>query len=122
MKITRLDHVQLTVPPGEVETAKAFYVGVLGLIEIEKPDALKPRGGFWILAGDRQVHIGAESGVERFKTKAHVAFEVEDLRAARVELTAVGIEIVESVAIPGVNRFEFRDPFGNRLEFLQPLP
>jgi hypothetical protein len=35
-------------------------------------------------------------------------------------LMAEGIEILESVAIPGYARFEFRDPFGNRVEFIAP--
>lgn len=30
-----------------------------------------------------------------------------------------GIEIIECVPIPGIKRFEFRDPFGNRVECTQ---
>ena len=30
------------------------------LPEVEKPAALKPRGGFWLKAGDRQIHVGTE--------------------------------------------------------------
>ena len=37
----------------------------------------------------------------------------------RERLEADGIEIIEGVPIPGYNRYEFRDPFGNRVEFLQ---
>jgi len=32
-----------------------------------------------------------------------------------------GIEILDSVPIPGYERFEFRDPFGNRVECIKPL-
>jgi hypothetical protein len=34
-------------------------------------------------------------------------------------LAALGIEATEGVPIPGYDRFEFRDPFGNRVEFPQ---
>jgi catechol 2,3-dioxygenase-like lactoylglutathione lyase family enzyme len=118
--ILGVHHVQVTVGKGQEAAARRFYCGVLGLPEIEKPDALKPRGGFWLQVGDRQVHVGVEEDVERAATKAHVAYQVDDVEAWRARLTAEGIEILESVAIPGYARFEFRDPFGNRVEFIAP--
>jgi SAM-dependent methyltransferase len=39
----------------------------------------------------------------------------------RQRLSEAGLEILESIPIPGFDRFETRDPFGNRLEFIQPL-
>ena len=119
--ITRLHHVQITVPSAEVERARAFYCGVLGLVEIEKPDSLKDRGGFWMQLGDVDVHVGVEDGVARQSLKAHVAYQVDDLTAWRAVLLAHGVTILESTPIPGYTRFEFRDPFGNRMEFIQPL-
>jgi catechol 2,3-dioxygenase-like lactoylglutathione lyase family enzyme len=118
--ILGVDHVQITVAKADVERARAFYCGVLGLVEIEKPDALKSRGGFWLAVGDRQVHVGIEEGVDRAATKAHVAYRVDDVGAWRARLDAAGVEILESVAIPGYERFEFRDPFGNRVEMIRP--
>ena len=86
--------------------------------EVEKPDVLKPRGGFWLAVGELQVHIGTENGVDRSKTKAHVAYAVDDLDGWRGTLTAAGIEVLEGIPIPGFDRFEFRDPFGNRVEMI----
>ena len=43
------------------------------------------------------------------------------LAAWRDKLAAIGVEALESVPIPGFDRFECRDPFGNRMEFIQPL-
>jgi len=63
--------------------------------------------------------MGAEDGVERNKTKAHVAYLVEDLDHWRSTLSAAGIEAIDGIPIPGYHRFEFRDPFGNRVEFLE---
>ena len=118
--IRGVHHVQITVGKGQEAAARRFYCDVLGLPEVEKPDALKPRGGFWLQVGDRQVHVGIEEGVDRAATKAHVAYRVDDVEAWRARLVAEGIEILESVAIPGHARFEFRDPFGNRVEFIAP--
>ncbi len=77
--ITGIHHVQLTIPIGAEREAKAFYCEFLGLREIEKPESLKGRGGFWLQVGDRSVHVGAEDDVERQKTKAHIAYAVTDL-------------------------------------------
>lgn len=118
MRVLGLHHVQITVEPGEIESAEAFYCGVLGLVEIEKPASLGGRGGFWAGLGDQQLHVGVESGVERSATKGHVAYEVEDLPSWRDRLAAAGICPVESIAIPGFDRFEFRDPFGHRVELI----
>ncbi|HEY0782765.1 MAG TPA: VOC family protein [Thermoanaerobaculia bacterium] len=120
--MTALDHAQITVPRGAEESARAFYCGVLGLPEIAKPDALAGRGGFWLQVGDRQVHVGTEDGVDRNATKAHLAYRVRDLPAWQRHLAAHGFAIDDSVPIPGFRRCELRDPFGNRLELIEPLP
>jgi catechol 2,3-dioxygenase-like lactoylglutathione lyase family enzyme len=117
--ITGVDHVQITIPPGAEEGAREFYCRLLGLTEIEKPGGLKARGGFWLQVGDHRVHVGVEEGVDRRATKAHVAYSVSDLERWRGVLVSRGIEIVDSAPIAGCRRFEFRDPFGNRVEFIQ---
>jgi catechol 2,3-dioxygenase-like lactoylglutathione lyase family enzyme len=117
--IQGVDHVQITIPPGTEERAREFYCSLLEIKEIEKPDNLKPRGGFWLQAGSEQVHVGTEEGVDRHRTKAHVAYRVSDLDSWRKKLLARNIEILEGLPIPGADRFEFRDPFGNRVEFIQ---
>ena len=117
--ITGIDHVQITVPADGVEPARAFYCGLLGLREVEKPESLKARGGFWLQVGDRQVHVGIEEGVDRRATKAHIAYAVVGIDDWRDRLAAAGIDLIEGIPIPGYDRFEFRDPFGNRVEFIQ---
>lgn len=119
--ITAVHHVQITIPTGAEDQARAFYCGVLGLQEVEKPDSLKGRDGFWVQLGAVQVHIGTEDGVTRAATKAHVAYQVDDLSVWQKRLEAHDITILDSVPIPGYDRFEFRDPFDNRIEFIQPL-
>lgn len=119
--IKGIHHVQITIPKGAEEEGKRFYCNVLGFPEVEKPDALKGRGGFWVNVGDRDVHIGTEEGFDRLTTKAHIAYEVENLCYWKTKLEAEQIKILEAVPIPGFDRFEFRDPFGNRVEMIQPL-
>jgi catechol 2,3-dioxygenase-like lactoylglutathione lyase family enzyme len=119
MTIEGIDHVQITIPVGREQIARAFYCGVLRLSEIEKPASLAGRGGFWLRIGGQQIHIGVEDGIDRTLTKAYIAYQVEDLDAWRTRLEAAGCLITESIPIPGYARFETRDPFGNRLEFIE---
>jgi hypothetical protein len=43
MLIRRLDHVQLAMPPGRDDDARAFYQGLLGIPEVQKPLHLAAR-------------------------------------------------------------------------------
>jgi catechol 2,3-dioxygenase-like lactoylglutathione lyase family enzyme len=118
--VVGIHHVQITVPDGQEGAAREFYCKLMGFREIEKPKALKGRGGLWLAVGDLQVHVGVERGAQREATKAHVAYLVTDIAKWRDRLEKVGVTIADSVAIPGFERFEFRDPFGNRVELIQP--
>lgn len=120
--IYRLHHAQITVPEGAEAAAREFYCEVLGLPEVPKPESLAGRGGFWIAVGDQQVYIGAEPGGDRAATKAHLAYEVSGLDQWRQTLGTHGIKTLDSIPIPAFDRFEFRDPFGNRVEFIEAAP
>ncbi len=117
---TGLHHVQITIPVGMESQARDFYCGVMQFTEVPKPASLQGRGGFWFSAGDVNVHVGVEDGVDRTQSKAHVAYEVRGLEQWRQLLQDAGIAVVEGVPIPGFDRFEFRDPFGNRVELIEP--
>jgi ubiquinone/menaquinone biosynthesis C-methylase UbiE/catechol 2,3-dioxygenase-like lactoylglutathione lyase family enzyme len=118
IEIKRLDHVQVCIPVGKEEEARAFYAGILNLEEIPKPESLIANGGLWFQIGDIQLHIGAED-IEGEKSKRHPAFEVNDIVKVRNYLEQKGVKTQEEKAIPDVERFSFRDPFGNRIEFLE---
>jgi len=117
--LLKVHHAQITIPVGAEDAARAFYCDFLGLEETTKPVSLQGRGGFWIQLGAFQIHVGAEGDFDRTKTKAHLAYLVEDLDAWRAKLETRNIKILEGIPIPHYSRFEFRDPFGNRVEFLQ---
>jgi catechol 2,3-dioxygenase-like lactoylglutathione lyase family enzyme len=113
-----IDHVQVAAPPGCEDDARRFYGALIGFEEIEKPEALRPRGGVWFRVGPQELHVGVE---EPFTpaTKAHPAFRVDDLDALRARLEHAGVPISDDDgAILNVRRFHAADPFGNRLEFL----
>jgi len=105
------------MPAGREDEADAFYGGVLGMRPIPKPPELEPRGGRWFRAGGFDVHLGVEEPFAPAR-KAHPAFLVEDLDAARAALETAGFDIVEDVRLDGFARFYTSDPFGNRIEIL----
>lgn len=117
--IKGLHHAQITIPKGKENEGKMFYCTILGLKEMEKPNSLKERGGFWLEVGEKEVHVGTEEGFDRRTTKSHLAYEVTDIEQWRNTLENNEITILESVPIEGYERFEFRDPFGNRVEFIK---
>ena len=119
MAIVALDHVQLAMPKGEEDKARAFYAGVLGLAEQVKPENLRKRGGVWFARGDLQVHLGVEADF-RAARKAHPAFRVENLAELRARCEAAGFATVDDEPLPGYERFYVHDPFGNRIECLEP--
>ena len=114
-----LDHVQLAAPPECEAAARAFYAGLLGLTEIEKPPALQSRGGVWFTLGSAQLHIGVEDPFSPAR-KAHPALRWSrpDLQAVANRLQEAGAPVRWDDALPGVLRFFTEDPWGNRLEFL----
>jgi catechol 2,3-dioxygenase-like lactoylglutathione lyase family enzyme len=115
--IRDIHHVQICIAPGADAEARRFYCELLGLPEVEKPEALKARGGFWLQVGSRQIHINGEEGPR--SKRAHVAYEVDSLERWRARLAAAGVTAKDGEDIPGYRRFELRDPFGNRIEFLE---
>lgn len=119
--LLKVHHAQITIPNGEENKAREFYCEFLGLREVPKPESLQGRGGFWLEIGGFQIHVGTEKDFDRTQTKAHIAYLVEDLEALREKLENRGIKILAGVPIPDYSRFEFRDPFGNRVEFLQAI-
>jgi catechol 2,3-dioxygenase-like lactoylglutathione lyase family enzyme len=117
--ITGFDHVQVAMPRGREDAARAFYAGLLGMTEVPKPPALAVRGGCWFASGSAILHLGVEEPFAPAR-KAHPALLAGDLDALAEALSAAGYECVRADGeIPGIRRFHTRDPFGNRIEFQQ---
>ena len=88
--------------------------------EVPKPRELAGRGGFWLQVGTRAIHVGIEENPHRNQRRDHVAYEVDDIDAWCEHLAEHDVETIESIQYSGSTRFEFRDPFGNRVELIQP--
>jgi catechol 2,3-dioxygenase-like lactoylglutathione lyase family enzyme len=116
--IVGLDHVQLAMPRGGEERARAFYAGLLGMIEVVKPGDLAARGGCWFQAGSVHLHLGVEEPFAPAR-KAHPALLVRDLAALREHLAANGVGFSEGTPLAGYDRGDIADPFGNRIELMQ---
>jgi catechol 2,3-dioxygenase-like lactoylglutathione lyase family enzyme len=119
--IVRLDHVQLAMPAGLESEAIAFYEGVLGIPHVPKPDHLAAHGGCWFEAGDLKVHLGVDANF-RSATKAHPAFIVDDVRGLAAAVVSAGFVVNDDEPLDGYDRVYVTDPFGNRIELMQPTP
>lgn len=114
---TVIDHVQLAMPAGAENAARAFYGTLLGMGELEKPQELASRGGCWFESGTVQLHLGVEADFRPAK-KAHPALRCRDYDALTFRLRAAGVDVREDHGIPRVRRCHVSDPFGNRIELV----
>ena len=119
MRILRLDHVQLAMPAGGDESATAFYEGLLGIPRVAKPPHLEVRGGCWFEDGDLKIHLGVDDDF-RSARKAHPGLIVDDLAALVVRLAEGGVAVGLDQPLEGFDRVYVDDPFGNRLELMEP--
>jgi catechol 2,3-dioxygenase-like lactoylglutathione lyase family enzyme len=119
MRIVRLDHVQIAIPARGEERARAFFSGLLGIPERAKPPNLAARGGVWFESGELKLHAGVDKDF-RPATKAHPALQVEGLGELVERLRAAGVRVIDDEPLPGYARVYVDDPFGNRIELLEP--
>uniref|UniRef100_UPI0025D612A0 O-antigen ligase family protein n=1 Tax=uncultured Demequina sp. TaxID=693499 RepID=UPI0025D612A0 len=118
-EFTGIDHVLLTIPVGGEADARSFYGGVLGMVEVPRPDTIRHPEGCWFEAGDVVLHLGVDPEFVPVRT-GHPAIVVEDLKAVESALTQAGHTCERSDgSLPGIRRFHTRDVFGNLLEFQQ---
>jgi catechol 2,3-dioxygenase-like lactoylglutathione lyase family enzyme len=115
-----LHHVQLAIRPESEDRAREFYVRVLGMTEVAKPPELAKRGGLWLRTGALELHLGVEHNLVPSE-KAHPGILVADLDGLAAALAAAGHPVEWDGNFPGFRRCYARDPFGNRLEFMEPL-
>ncbi len=88
----KLDHIQLAMPPGEEDRARAFFIDLVGMLEETKPYPLSERGGVWFRSGEVILHLGVEADF-RAQKKAHPAFLIGDLMALAETLATAGYEV-----------------------------
>ena len=115
--VTGVDFV--SIPTQDIEAARAFYTDVLGL----EPSSV------WQRPGEPAVGAEFETGTVTIAlincpglkipfnaNPAPLAFQVEDVAAARAELESRGVEVVGDDIDSGVcHMANFKDPDGNAI-------
>ena len=119
MTVVAIDHVQLAMPAGGEASAETFYAGLLGLRRVPKPVHLERRGGCWFENDRVKIHLGVDSEF-RPARKAHPALVVKGLDELTERLGEAGAT-VRFEPLDGYRRIYVDDPFGNRIELIEPL-
>jgi catechol 2,3-dioxygenase-like lactoylglutathione lyase family enzyme len=100
----------------DVDAARAFYVGVLGLTErSDRPDF--GFGGAWLQAGEQQVHL--IEAAPPANVGQHFALLVDDLAATVAELRREGVEVSDPTPVATSLQAFLVDPAGNAVELHQ---
>lgn len=99
--VKSIDHVTLVVE--DLERSAAFYVDLLGMKRVERPNFNFP--GLWFQAGATQIHLilrhenSGPAGLPDAPPTAgagrvfHYAFEVDDCHAATARLKKLGVRV-----------------------------
>ena len=119
MGIEAIDHVQLAMPRGEEDRARAFYAAILGIPEVPKPPDLAKRGGVWFERNELKVHLGVETDFRPAK-KAHPGFRVRDLDTLLERCKSASFQVSEVEDRADGRHAYVDDPFGNRIELVEP--
>src|SRR5580692_6887823 len=107
------------MPPGGEALARAFYAGVLEIPEIPKPPNLAKRGGCWFERSSLKIHLGVDAEF-RPARKAHPALLVVDLHTLVDRVKSAGYAVRDDEPLEGYHRVYVDDPFGNRIELMEP--
>lgn len=118
--IETLHHVSIAVT--DLERAKRFYGGVLGLEELDRPRFDFP--GAWYALGDRQLHLIVHTAPRTLRgttavdsRDGHFAVRVRDYARTLTRLRAHGVPLKENPvnATPWA-QIHATDPDGNVIE------
>lgn len=118
MAMKRIDHLGIAV--ADLDAAQALYEQLFGAVAVGR-DALPDTEAVMLELGDTRIELvaarGDETPVGKFLASRgpgmhHVAFEVEDVAAELVRLSAAGVELVDEAPRPGL--------FGHTVAFVHP--
>jgi catechol 2,3-dioxygenase-like lactoylglutathione lyase family enzyme len=122
-----VSHISVTVT--DLEKARAFYGGTLGLAEIPRP-AFRFPGVWYALEGERlSLHVTVKDAMplvpaapDRFDTRdPHFALAVPDADETCARLRASGLAFYDFEGTPtGLRQLFVRDPDGNMIELVGP--
>ena len=116
--IAGLHHLALVCR--DVGRTEVFYRDLLGFSPLPRPPF--DFRGAWIYRAGLQIHLiedpASTDGTDARpdSRRDHVAFHVEDVDAARAELTRQGVTFQERVNAGGIRQLFFCDPDGHTIE------
>jgi len=116
-KIDGIDHVQLPIPFGGLDRARAFYAGLLGLGELREPSLDRP-GTLRFGVGGQRLEL-SEGRYCGDATQAHLALRVHQVGTLAQRLASAGQLVDVAPLSVGTPRVYVEDPFGNRLELIE---
>lgn len=129
IKVKHIDHITLVV--ASVDASRRFYVGLLGMSEVARPNF--DFQGAWFQAGATLIHLIEEherSGpagfpdgvVKKSSRNHHFAFEVDNAKAAAESLKRQGIPLVDDAKErpDGAIQVFLQDPDGHVVELCTP--
>lgn len=115
-----LHHASFVV--ADTATSLAFYSGVLGLQQMDRPDLGFP--GAWLRLGEQQLHLLELTNIDPTTGRPahggrdrHVALSTAALDPVRETLDKAGITY--TLSISGRRALFCRDPDGNAVEILE---
>ncbi|MBI4590643.1 MAG: VOC family protein [Candidatus Rokubacteria bacterium] len=126
LPFTAVSHISVTVT--DLERARAFYGGLLGLREIARP-AFQFPGVWYSLGGDLALHVTVKEvpplrpgDPGRFDTRdPHFALAVADADETCARLQASGLPFYDFAETPtGLRQLFMRDADGNMIELIGP--
>lgn len=122
--VLRLQHVSVPMPPERKDDARVFYAEGLGMSELPIPPSLDGIALLWFRASDDgdEVHLYAEKEEAARVAGQHLCLQVDDIDALADQLMARGIDVQETIEIPGRPRRFVEDPFGNQIELMEMRP
>jgi len=126
LPFTAVSHISVTAT--NLEDARAFYGGVLGLREIPRPEFGFP-GAWYALDGNLSLHVTVKDTMpvrpadpRRFDTRdPHFALAVADADETYARIQASGLPFYDFADTPtGLRQLFIRDPAGNMIELIGP--
>jgi catechol 2,3-dioxygenase-like lactoylglutathione lyase family enzyme len=125
--VTSFDHV--TIICADLAATRDFYVGLLGMTEVERPAFGFP--GLWFQVGNVQIHAtqqSAEAGQAGWGNRSgtitsrghHIAFAVDNVMDAVEAVQAHGVRIASPLQLrpDGFKQVYLYDPDGHIVELV----
>ena len=131
LEVHGIDHI--TIVSDDLEKSRQFYVDLLGMVQLDRPDFGFP--GMWFLAGTTMIHLniaGENSGRPGFPDMGaispsqglHYAFLVDDCDAAAERMAEAGYQLFDGPRSrpDGARQFYIRDPDDHLVEICSAPP